>query len=134
MKGVFITLKWKNYGLWVSIASVMYMILKDLGLQIDLTQWETYVTSILGILVTLGIISNPESGKGFFNAKTKSTENDSSTNSTNKVKQSANVIGNSGSVVENKNIQTHQTEVTDTQEIPLDEELMPDRKYAPYEK
>ncbi|MBM7603221.1 putative membrane protein [Metabacillus crassostreae] len=127
-------MKWKNYGLWVSIASVMYMILKDLGLQIDLTQWETYVTSILGILVTLGIISNPESGKGFFNAKTKSTENDSSTNSTNKVKQSANVIGNSGSVVENKNIQTHQTEVTDTQEIPLDEELMPDRKYAPYEK
>lgn len=116
----------------------MYMILKDLGLQIDLTQWETYVTSILGILVTLGIISNPESGKGFFNAKTKSTENvtenDSSTNSTNKVNQSANVIENSGSVVENNNNQMLQTELTDSQEIPFDEELMPDRKYAPYEK
>ncbi|WP_193559350.1 hypothetical protein [Metabacillus litoralis] len=127
-------MKWKNYGLWVSIASVMYMILKDLGLQIDLTQWETYVTSILGILVTLGIISNPESGKGFFDAKTKSTENVSLTNSTNKVNQSANVIENSGSVVENNNNQMHQSESTDSQEIPFDEELMPDRKYAPYEK
>ncbi|WP_299092218.1 hypothetical protein [uncultured Metabacillus sp.] len=63
-------MKWKNYGLWVSISSVLYMVLEDLGYQIDLTRWETYVTGILGILAALGIISNPENGKGFFNAKT----------------------------------------------------------------
>ncbi|MCH1627649.1 hypothetical protein [Fredinandcohnia quinoae] len=59
-------MKWKNYGLWISIASILYMVLKDLGFKIDLTEWQTYVTAILGVLATLGIISNPEKGKGFF--------------------------------------------------------------------
>ncbi|MFT4415841.1 hypothetical protein ACLM5H_18435 [Fredinandcohnia humi] len=59
-------MKWKNYGLWVSIASILYMVFRDLGVQIDLTSWETYVTAILGVLATLGIISNPEKGKGYF--------------------------------------------------------------------
>ncbi|WP_180271220.1 hypothetical protein [Fredinandcohnia onubensis] len=59
-------MKWKNYGLWVSLASILYMIFKDLGVQIDLTAWETYVTAILGLLGALGIISNPDKGKGFF--------------------------------------------------------------------
>lgn len=59
-------MKWKNYGLWVSLVSILYMVFKDLGLQIDLTTWETYVTAIFGILATMGIISNPDKGKGFF--------------------------------------------------------------------
>ena len=59
-------MKWKNYGLWVSLASILYMVFKDLGVQIDLTAWETYVTAILGLLGALGIISNPDKGKGFF--------------------------------------------------------------------
>ncbi|MEH7222736.1 hypothetical protein V7112_02890 [Bacillus sp. JJ1566] len=59
-------MKWKNYGLWVSLASILYMVFKDLGMQIDLTTWETYVTAIIGFLAALGIISNPEKGKGFF--------------------------------------------------------------------
>ncbi|WP_207308563.1 hypothetical protein [Bacillus timonensis] len=59
-------MKWKNYGLWVSLASILYMVLKDLGMQIDLTTWETYVTAIIGFLAALGIISNPDKGKGFF--------------------------------------------------------------------
>ncbi|MCC3355369.1 hypothetical protein [Bacillus sp. REN16] len=59
-------MKWKNYGLWVSLASILYMVFKDLGLQIDLTTWETYVTAIIGLLAALGIISNPDKGKGFF--------------------------------------------------------------------
>lgn len=59
-------MKWKNYGLWVSLASILYMVFRDLGVQIDLTTWETYVTAVLGILATLGIVSNPEKGKGFF--------------------------------------------------------------------
>ncbi|MEH7385585.1 hypothetical protein V7147_09275 [Bacillus sp. JJ1521] len=59
-------MKWKNYGLWVSLASILYMVFKDLGMQIDLTAWETYVTAIIGFLAALGIISNPDKGKGFF--------------------------------------------------------------------
>ncbi|WP_010283596.1 hypothetical protein [Bacillus timonensis] len=59
-------MKWKNYGLWVSLASILYMVFKDFGMQIDLTTWETYVTAILGFLATLGIISNPDKGRGFF--------------------------------------------------------------------
>ncbi len=59
-------MKWKNYGLWVSLASILYMMFKDLGMQIDLTRWETYVTAIIGFLAALGIISNPDKGKGFF--------------------------------------------------------------------
>lgn len=45
------------------------MVINELGLTIDLTKWQTYVTVILGILMGLGIISNPENGKGYFNAK-----------------------------------------------------------------
>ncbi|WP_197089583.1 hypothetical protein [Bacillus sp. SA1-12] len=78
-------MKWKNYGLWVSIASVLYMVLKDLGYQIDLTRWETYVTGILGILAALGIISNPENGKGFFNAKTPPSSSSAKTPSENEI-------------------------------------------------
>ncbi len=102
-------LKWRNYGLWMSVASLLYMVFKDLGLQIDLTSWETYVTSILGILVTLGIISNPESGKGYFNAKNPTQSSDQSIN----------------------NQQQPSLQETNTQ---TSNDEMPDRQYSPYEK
>lgn len=107
-------LKWRNYGLWTSIASLLYMIFKDLGLQIDLTSWETYVTSILGILVTLGIISNPESGRGYFNAKTPTQPSDQTINNQQLIQQ------NSDSSEKNSKIAT--------------DEMTPDRQYTPYEK
>ncbi|APH05155.1 hypothetical protein [Bacillus weihaiensis] len=115
--------RWKNYGLWVAIASVLYMLINDLGLQIDLTKWETYVSSILGILVTLGIISNPEDGRGFFKQKT--IQNSSSTNNSMPTQQIE-----SGSTVNNQIMNS-------TQEMtaqPEQEQAGPDRKYAPYEK
>lgn len=112
-------MKWKNYGLWVSIASLLYMTLKDLGFQIDLTQWQTYVTGILGILVTLGIISNPENGKGYFNAKVPPASNES-TNGTNE----ANLIPNHPQNTQNQSASS--AEQTD--------ELIHDRQYTPYEK
>jgi uncharacterized membrane protein len=62
-------MRWRNYGLWASIASLLYMFFRDMGFQIDLTQWETYVNAILGLLVALGIISNPEKSKGYFPIK-----------------------------------------------------------------
>ena len=57
--------KFKNYGLWVAIAALFYLIFEDLGYTIDPTRWETYVTLIIGILIYLGIASNPKEGKGF---------------------------------------------------------------------
>ncbi len=98
----------------MSIASVLYMVFRDLGLQIDLTSWETYVTSILGIFVTLGIISNPESGRGFFNAKTPPDLSDKSVNSQQSLQQ--NTVTNEMNA-----------------EI-VSDEMTPDRQYVPYEK
>ncbi|WP_216773235.1 hypothetical protein [Metabacillus halosaccharovorans] len=107
-------MKWRNYGLWMSVASVLYMVFRDLGLQIDLTSWETYVTSILGILVTLGIISNPESGRGFFSAKTPPQLPDQSVNSQQSLQQN-NVTNEMNAEIES-------------------DEMTPDRQYIPYEK
>ena len=101
----------------MSVASLLYMVFKDLGLQIDLTSWETYVTSILGILVTLGIISNPESGRGFFNAKTPSQPSDQLMNRQQQVQQ---IQQNTASAELNNDI--------------VSEDMTPDRQYIPYEK
>ncbi|MGM0873804.1 MAG: hypothetical protein ACQEWV_03215 [Bacillota bacterium] len=133
-------MKWKNYGLWVSIASVLYLVFKDLGLQIYLTQWDTYVTAILGILVILGVISNPENGKGFFNAKTPpssteiapTTQPDLSTdspyvlNELNRLTDQA--VNQTQNPPNNPNQLVHSSDTQTTQEI------VPDRRYPPYEK
>jgi uncharacterized membrane protein len=55
----------KNYGLWVAIASLLFMVVQDLGFHVTPEKWNTYVDVILGILVMLGIISNPKEGKWF---------------------------------------------------------------------
>lgn len=57
--------KYKNYGLWVAVSSLAFMTIQDAGLQITPGQYNAYVDSILGILILLGIISNPKEGKGF---------------------------------------------------------------------
>ncbi len=59
--------RWRNYGLWVSIVSQLLLLAQLIGqvtglyeitdsLQQDIV---TIVNVILGILATLGIISNP---------------------------------------------------------------------------
>lgn len=98
----------------MSVASLLYMVFKDLGFQIDLTSWETYVTSILGILVTLGIISNPENGRGFFNAKTSNQLSKQPMNRQQQLQES-----------------TFPDEINN--DLPS-EDITPDRQYTPYEK
>ncbi|MGE5381642.1 MAG: hypothetical protein ACM3NT_11335 [Methylocystaceae bacterium] len=50
----------RNYGLWVSIASLVGIILKDIGvLSPSDPTWDNIVTAVLSILVTLGILNNP---------------------------------------------------------------------------
>lgn len=60
--------KFKNYGLWVSLISSVLMILQALGLKFDVPYVNEIITSILAVLVALGIISNPSDGTGYFDA------------------------------------------------------------------
>lgn len=57
--------KFRNYGLWISIISAVLMLLQAMGLKLDLPYVNEIITSILGVLVTLGIISNPSDGNGY---------------------------------------------------------------------
>jgi uncharacterized membrane protein len=57
--------KLKNYGLWVAVASLGLLIVQDMGVSLTPDKYNIYVNSILGILVLLGVISNPNSGSGF---------------------------------------------------------------------
>ena len=59
--------KFRNYGLWISIISAVLMLLQAMGLKFDLPYVNEIITSILGVLVTLGIISNPSDGNGYTN-------------------------------------------------------------------
>lgn len=50
----------RNYGFWVSVASLIGMLLKQTGvLAPNDPTWDAVVTSVLGILIAMGIISNP---------------------------------------------------------------------------
>ncbi len=57
--------RWKNYGLWVSIASLVLIILQQLNVGIDAGQYNEIVTLVLSILVAAGVISNPTNGSGY---------------------------------------------------------------------
>lgn len=55
--------KWSNLGLWLSIGSLIYLILGDLGFNIAPDKYNTYIETISAILVMAGIVSNPKEGK-----------------------------------------------------------------------
>ena len=57
--------KFRNYGLWISIISAVLMLLQAMGLKFDVPYVNEIITSVLGVLVTLGIISNPSDGSGY---------------------------------------------------------------------
>lgn len=65
--------KLRNYGLYVSIFSLIGLILQSFGLyeKIGLTNqaYQELVNAILIVLVGAGIISNPNKGKGFKDGK-----------------------------------------------------------------
>lgn len=68
--------KWRNYGLWVSLTAAVLLAVQTIGAIFGLElapekydQVTAAVNAILGILVVLGIVSNPESGKGYIDSK-----------------------------------------------------------------
>ncbi len=57
--------RWKNYGLWVSIAAFIPLLLSGFGIDL-IPNYEDVVNSLLGILVLAGIISNPTTTSAWF--------------------------------------------------------------------
>jgi len=64
--------KWRNYGMWVSIVAAVLLVAQASGDLFGFTLTEELNTKImalavavLGLLVLLGIISNPKEGKGY---------------------------------------------------------------------
>lgn len=64
--------KWRNYGMWVSLTATILLAIQAVGalFKIELTpdQYDgitTAVNAVLMVLVVLGVVSNPEAGKGY---------------------------------------------------------------------
>lgn len=64
-------MKWKNYGLWVSLFSLLGMLLIDSNIINDIARYDEYVKLILSILVAAGIISNPNIGNFYLDKEDK---------------------------------------------------------------
>ena len=57
--------KFRNYGLWVSVGSCIIMLLQACGLKFNVPFVNEIISAVLGVLVVLGIISNPADGTGY---------------------------------------------------------------------
>ena len=58
-------LKLKNYGLWLSLFSLLGMILLDTNVLVDLGRFDIYAKLVLSILIAFGVVSNPTNGTGY---------------------------------------------------------------------
>lgn len=71
--------RFKNYGLWVSILSLIPMILSAFGVKVVAEEYQPIVNTVLGVLVALGILNNPTtSSKWFLDDKGESNNEDTS--------------------------------------------------------
>ncbi|MGL4874988.1 MAG: holin [Clostridium sp.] len=62
--------RFKNYGLWVSVAALVPMVLKGFGVDVLPENYNEIITAGLGILVMAGILNNPTTvSKGFLDDK-----------------------------------------------------------------
>lgn len=68
--------KWRNYGMWVSLTAAALLgvqaVVAIFGLQLAPEKYEEVTAAVnagLGVLVVLGILSNPEAGKGYTNKR-----------------------------------------------------------------
>lgn len=67
-------IKWRNYGLWVALASLATMAITD-ATGVAQGSVEPYVDTFLTILTAAGVVTNPEKGKGF-NFRSEQKENE----------------------------------------------------------
>lgn len=57
--------RFKNYGLWVSIAALIPLILQAFGVSI-IPDYNQIVNAVLSILVMAGILSNPTTNNKWY--------------------------------------------------------------------
>lgn len=69
----------KNYGLWVSIFSLIPMILQAFGVKVVAEEYQPIMNTILSILIALGILNNPTTTAKWF-LDDKNDENEDSSN------------------------------------------------------
>ena len=102
-------MNWKNkltnYNFWISIVSAVLLILQAFDINFDIAYINEIVTAVLGLLVVIGIISNPN--------KTNSTDN--SANSTvqeteEKADENIDTVANEIPADEKENISDEMTE------------------------
>lgn len=70
--------RFKNYGLWVSIASLVPLVSSAFGYSIVSDKYTAAVNGVLTLLVALGILSNPTTdNKGYLDDTSSSNTTDS---------------------------------------------------------
>lgn len=65
--------RFKNYGLWISVAALVPMVLQGFGLDVLPSNYTEIINGILGVLVMAGILNNPTTDSKWF-LDDKSTE------------------------------------------------------------
>lgn len=58
--------RFKNYGLWVSLAALIPLVLTNLGINILPPNYSNIVSLALSFLVALGILNNPSTSNKWF--------------------------------------------------------------------
>jgi uncharacterized membrane protein len=61
--------RFKNYALWISVASLGLIVAQAFGLEIAEDKYNEIVNGVLTVLVLAGVVNNPSSGTGFKDEK-----------------------------------------------------------------
>lgn len=61
--------RFKNYALWLAVASLGLIVAQAFGLDIAEDKYNEVINAVLTVLVLAGVINNPTSGTGFKDEK-----------------------------------------------------------------
>jgi phi LC3 family holin len=57
--------RFKNYALWIAVASLILLMLQMFGVSIAEDKYNEVVNAVLTVLVLAGVVNNPSNGKGY---------------------------------------------------------------------
>lgn len=61
--------RFKNYALWLAVASLGLIVAQAFGLDIAEDKYNEVINAVLTVLVLAGVVNNPTSGTGFKDEK-----------------------------------------------------------------
>jgi phi LC3 family holin len=61
--------RFKNYALWIAVASLGLIVAQAFGIEIAEDKYNEIVNGVLTVLVLAGVVNNPTSGSGFKDGK-----------------------------------------------------------------